>query len=117
MDRCDFKFRGELLSSHGYMLCEFDGSSSTSVVTTDSQREFTSVPMFMGKYHPILYYTYNNALIMEMSICKIDDVHGGVITPTEASSLKRWLSSPVSQEFRVGGDEYEKLFLERNFQY
>lgn len=115
MDRCDFKFRGELLSSHGYMLCEFDGSSSTSVVTTDSQREFTSVPMFMGKYHPILYYTYNNALIMEMSICKIDDSHGGTITPTEASSLKRWLSSSVSQEFRVGGDEYENYFWNGTF--
>ena len=43
MDRCDFTFRGESLSDHGYMLCEFDGSGSVENVTTDSQREMTSI--------------------------------------------------------------------------
>lgn len=115
MDKCDFIFRGESLSSHGYMLCEFDASSSASVVTSDSQREFTSVPMFMGKYHPILYYTYNNSLIMEMSICKIEDSSNYIITPTEAASLKRWLNSPCAQEFRIVSEEYRDVFWNGTF--
>ena len=55
MDRCDFTFRGESLSDHGYMLCEFDGSGSVENVTTDSQRELTSISMFGGRYFPIIF--------------------------------------------------------------
>lgn len=53
MDRCDFTFRGESLSDHGYMLCEFDGSGSVENVTTDSQREMTSISMFGGRYDSV----------------------------------------------------------------
>lgn len=110
MDRCDFSFRGELLSDKGYTLCEFGSSSSASVVTTDSQRDFTSVQMFAGKYHPILYYTYGTALIMEMYICKTDAAEDEVITPAEAVSLKRWLEAPTPQQLKIGETGYEDYF-------
>lgn len=114
MDICDFAFRGEKLSDHGYMLCEFD-SSSLSTATTDSQRTFTSISMFGGKYQPFLYYTYGDTLIMTMSICKIDDSTDYVITPLEAANLKRWLCSPTPQEFRLGGDDYSSYYWRGSF--
>ena len=51
----DFIFRDEKLSSHGYMVCDFDDASSANTATTDSQRDFTSISMFGSKYFPILY--------------------------------------------------------------
>ena len=68
MDRCDFIFRGESLSDHGYMLCEFDGSGSVGAVTTDSQRELTSISMFGGRYFPIIYSVYDGALVAEAAV-------------------------------------------------
>ena len=110
MDRCDFIFRGESLSDHGYMLCEFDGSGSVGAVTTDSQRELTSISMFGGRYFPIIYSVYDGALVAEMSICKLGNDAGSAITPKEAAALKRWLESPIASEFRVGGDDYKGIF-------
>lgn len=115
MDRCDFTFRGESLSNHGYMLCEFDGSGSVGAITTDSQREFTSISMFGGRYFPIIYSVYDGALVAEMSICKLGDNAGSAITPKEAAALKRWLESPTASELRVGGDDYEGIFWNGTF--
>ena len=98
MDRCDFTFRGESLSDHGYMLCEFDGSGSVENVTTDSQRELTSIPMFGGRYFPIIYSVYDGALVAEMSICRLGNDAGNAITPKEAAALKRWLVLPQPPE-------------------
>lgn len=88
----DFIFRDEKLSSHGYMVCDFDDASSANTATTDSQRDFTSISMFGSKYFPILYYTYNSQLVMEFSICKIGDKNNkNLISPTECAVIKRWL--------------------------
>lgn len=110
MDKCDFIFRGESLSSHGYVLCEFGGASGTSVVSTDSQREIVSIPMFGGKYHPVIYHIYGGALIVEMSICKLTNDDNYVITPQESALLKRWLHSQYASELRLCGSEYNGLF-------
>ena len=115
MDRCDFTFRGESLNDHGYMLCEFDGSGSVGAVTTDSQRELTSISMFGGRYFPIIYSVYDGAFVAEMSICKLGNNAGTAVTPKEAAALKRWLESPVASEFRAGGDDYEGIFWNGTF--
>ena len=115
MDRCDFTFRGESLSSHGYMLCEFDGSGSVENITTDSQRKLTSISMFGGKYFPIIYSVYDGALVAEMSICRHGNDAGKPITPKESAALKRWLESPVASEFRAGGTDYEGIFWNGTF--
>lgn len=115
MDRCDFTFRGESLNDHGYMLCEFDGSGSVGAVTTDSQRELTSISMFGGRYFPIIYSAYDGAFVAEMSICKLGNNAGTAVTPKEAAALKRWLESPVASEFRAGGDDYEGIFWNGTF--
>ena len=106
MRECGFTYRGETLESHGYIICEFDGSASTETVATDSQRSYTSIPMFGGNRRPILFYTYEEALVMKTSICKSDD-DDMFITPAEAAALKRWLGSPTPQVLSVEGDEYE----------
>ncbi|RGH18288.1 hypothetical protein DWV75_03550 [Ruminococcus sp. AF12-5] len=115
MDRCDFTFRGESLSNRGYMLCEFDGSGSVENVTTDSQREFTSISMFGGRYFPIIYSVYDGAFVAEMSICKSGENVGAEIKPKESAALKRWLESPIASEFRIGGNDYEGIFWNGTF--
>ena len=107
MDSCDFSFRGETLSNHGYILCSFDGADSASTITTDSQKEFTTIAMFGGKYYPILCYTYNNALVMEMDIFKPSDDDGvGSISPTESAQIKRWLGCHTPKELIFLDDDY-----------
>lgn len=107
MDICDFTFRNEELSEHGYIICEFDSGSSASTVNTDSQRDIVSIAMFGGKYHPILYYTYKDSLTMELSICKYtDNYEPEIITPEESSQIKRWLSSPTPQELSFDHPDY-----------
>lgn len=91
MNECDFSYRGETLSSHGYMLCEFDSPSSASNADTDSQKDIISISMYNGKYHPIIYCTYDSALTMEMDICKITDDDDYIIEPQETAEIKRWL--------------------------
>ena len=107
MRGCGFTFRGETLESHGYLICEFDGSSSVGPVTTDSQRSFNSISLFGGKRKPIMFYTYEEALVLKMSICKNgyddDDIR---VTPTEAAALKRWLGSPTPQVLRVDDPDF-----------
>lgn len=98
MDKCDFTFRGEALSDYGYVLCTFS-QSTISPVTTDSQRTFTSISMFGGKRFPFLFTKYDNAMVVQLSICKDPDADSPTITPSEAATIKRWLSSPTPQEF------------------
>lgn len=109
MSEFDFTFRGESLSSHGYMICEFDSSSSASAVTTDSQKEISSVSMFNGKYQPIIYSNYASALTMELSICKIDG-DNYYLTPQERVEIKRWLGCPYPCEFRLSDSKYDGYF-------
>ena len=106
MDSCDFSFRGESLSERGYVLCSFDGGSSASTVTTDSQKDFASIAMFGGKYYPILFYTYNGALIMEMEICKLINGDVSRITPLESAQIKRWLGSHTPRQLTFLDDDY-----------
>ena len=109
MEKCDFTFRGESLSSYDLIMCEFS-TTSLGPVTTDSQRTFTSIPMFGGRRFPFLFTTYDNALVVTFSVCKSPDADSELITPLEAAVIKRWLSSPTPEEFRIDGIvDYEQV--------
>lgn len=108
MYSCDFFFRGESLSSHGYALCSFDGSASMSTATTDSQKNFSSIAMFGGKYYPILYYTYGNTLTMEMDIYKPSGDRADNVSPAESAEMKRWLGCPTPQKLTFYDDDYKE---------
>lgn len=105
MRECGFTFRGETLESHGYMICEFGGSSSAETVTTDSQRSYASISMLGGRRKPIMYYTYEDALVIKISICKDSDGDNW-ISPQEAAAMKRWLCAPTPQVFRMDDPEF-----------
>lgn len=113
MKECDFSFRGELLSDHGYMLCQFGNSDSN--VAADSQKNFTSISMFNGKYLPIIYASYTDALVLKMSVCRACGSKSYIISPTECSSLKKWLNSPTAEELRLGGEDYNGYFWSGSF--
>lgn len=115
MDNCDFSFRGETLSSHGYMLCDFSGASSGGAIATDSQRSFTQMSMLGGKQLPILYYRYDTGLTIQLSICKIDTGSDMRIAPYDAQKLKRWLESPTSEKLRFLDSEYSGIYWEGTF--
>lgn len=100
MYHSDFSFRGESLSSYGFMICSFS-SESLNPIVTDSQRTFSSIPMFGGKRFPFLFTKYDNALVITFSICKLPDADCKYITPLESAVIKRWLSSPIPEAFRV----------------
>ena len=114
MDNCDFSFRGETLSSHGYVLCEFSGQASASPVTTDSQRSFSQMSMFGGKRAPILFYTYDTSLIIRIEICKKSDTDM-IITPSEAAVMKRWLEAPYQEELRFSDSDLAGYFWKGTF--
>lgn len=113
----DFTFRGESLSQRGYKLCCFNGQTSSEIAVTDSQRNFNLIHMFGGKYQPIAFTSYNEALIMEMDICKYDCPSETVliIQPNETSEIKRWLSSPIANEFRLSDTAYDGIFWKGSF--
>ena len=115
MDNCDFSFRGETLSSHGFMLCDFSGASSGGAITTDSQRSFTQMSMFGGKQLPILYYRYDTGLVIQLSICKNTDDSDMRIAASDAQKLKRWLESPNPEIFRLLDSEYLDVYWEGTF--
>lgn len=109
MDNCDFTFRGETLSSHGYVLCDFNDQSSASTVVTDSQRSFTQMSMFGGKRLPFLYYIYDSSLVIKTDICKKNE-NNLVVSPVEAALMKRWLEAPFAEELRLSGSEFSGYF-------
>ena len=100
MEKCDFTFRGESLSSYDLIMCNFS-NPSLGPVATDSQRTFTSIPMFGGRRFPFLFTTYDSTLVITFSVCKAPKAESEIITPLEAAVIKRWLSSPTPEEFRI----------------
>lgn len=110
MDKCGFLFRGETLEEYGYALCNFNGSSSASTVETDSQKEYTTIRTFGGKYQPIVCNVYGDALTMELEICKDVGDESYFISPSESAQIKRWLSSPTPHELRLSDDKYSDYY-------
>lgn len=100
MEHNDFSFRGESLGSYDFMICSFS-NEPLNPITTDSQRTFTSIPMFGGKRFPFLFTKYDNALVITFSICKTPDADCKFVDPIEAAVIKRWLSSPTPEEFKI----------------
>lgn len=115
MDKCDFIFRGETLQDHGYVMCDFNGGSSAGGVQTDSQRTFTSMSMRGGRRTPILYYTYDAGLVIQISICKDPDAADPFVSQYETVRLKRWLESPKPEVFRIVDEDYYNVFWEGTF--
>lgn len=110
MNNCDFTFRGETLSSHGYILCDFEPITDLSTIDTDSLRNFSVVSLYNGKYTPFIFSKYEDGLSMRLSICKDTNNDDYIIQPKETSKVKRWLSSPCESELRVSDSAYSGIF-------
>lgn len=115
MKGLDFTFRDETLSSYGYMICEFNSLSGATTITTDSQKSFSSIQMYGGKYHPIIYHTYDNTLIIEMDICKLENSENKIISPAESATIKRWLGSPYACKLTIDNDDLSGYFWNGSF--
>lgn len=102
------------LKTMGYFICSFDSSSSSS--STDSQRNFNSIPIENGKYHPFITSTYDSPLIMNFQIAK-DTCDGdeAEITVQEMQTLKRWLNRPLPHKLQISDEDFENIYWEGSF--
>lgn len=118
MEAKDMTYAGETLSSRGLMIASFDGSSSVETIDSDSQKTFTSVSMFYGKYQPFVFTSYEDRLVMEFTIikdpCKFEE-EDLRMTQQEVRSIKRWLNRPTPHVLRFDDEQFADVFWEGSF--
>ena len=115
----DFVFSGSHLSDFGFMICTFEGSSGSEVVTAGSNITFNTVPRHRGKTHSLTGTQYDECLQAKFTIaknpCEYDDMK---ITKDEFRDIMRWLNRNEFLEFRlIDESEYdtETCFYKASF--
>lgn len=113
----DFIYDNRSLSSFGFIVCNFDSDDDIDAVTTDSQREISSLSLFQGKFQPFASTAYSDKMVFEFSCCKNvcwnDELD---ITVDEMRDIKHWLTPPVAKKFEVADEpEYYKYYWEGIF--
>lgn len=97
----DFIYDNRSLSSFGFIVCNFDSDDDIDAVTTDSQREISSLSLFQGKFQPFASTAYSDKMVFEFSCCKNvcwnDELD---ITVDEMRDVKHWLTPPVAKSLR-----------------
>lgn len=107
------------LDDFGFMICTFEGSSGSEVVTAGSNITFNTVPRHRGKTHSLTGTQYDECLQAKFSIaknpCEYDDMK---ITKDEFRDIMRWLNRNEFLEFRlIDESEYdtETCFYKASF--
>lgn len=112
MRATDFIYDGIQLSELGYMIGYLDGGSSLGAVDTDSQRSFSNLTLFGGKWQPATVATYKDTLRFNFSViknpCNGDD--NAEISLEDIRVFKRWLNRPDFHELRIIDDEFDGIF-------
>jgi hypothetical protein len=99
MQMIDFEYNGEKLSNRNMMLCNFDSNNDT--VEIGNNVTITTVRTPNSNKHMAVGYSYDEALVMEFSICK-DVCKTDVlsISDTELNGLMRWLNRKKFCKFK-----------------
>lgn len=90
----DFLFAGELASSHGLMICSFDGNNDNSDIANGADIEFTTVKASTDDVHRHINGAYGEVLSTTFSIAKMNcrntsDIYFSV---AEQRDINRWLN-------------------------
>lgn len=87
----DFEFDGELLSDHGFMICQFDGNDNS---WSGGEVTFiTSKPPYQDR-QDYYTYSYDTPITITFSVCKNtceNDDREMYITQDDYSDMSRWL--------------------------
>ena len=111
MKATDFIYDGIQLSELGYIIAYLDGGSSLGAVDTDSQRAFSNLSLFGGKWQPVTVATYKDSLRFNFSVIKNPCNGDNAEIPLEDIRVfKRWLNRPDFHELRIIDDQFEGIF-------
>lgn len=98
----DFEYDGRLLSSFGFMICEFGGDGSLNTVDTGFNITFNKVKRNNGRKNGLASTSFEECAQTTFCICKnpqeCDDVE---IANDEYRDLARWLNRHEFLRFRI----------------
>lgn len=112
----DFTYDGASLSSKGYMVCDFGSSGDTA---EGSQLTFNTVPINKGQLFLLADTKYEQCLTTTFCICK-NPCHVAAqenlkLTPSEVSTLSRWLNKKTFRSLTFSGTEWANINFEASF--
>lgn len=113
----DFEYDGKHLSDMGYVICRFDNSGGTDIVSNGSEITFNTISTLGGRKQEFVSTRYDNCLETTFQICKDHCIYQDdyVITIEELRELTRWLNRKEYHKFKLLDDSYYNLFFEGSF--
>ena len=112
----DFTYDGATLSSKGYILCEFGNGDNT---RPGSKITFTTVPVDKGQKFLMADAKYDECLTTTLYICKdmctVSNQDNLKLTPTEVSSLSRWLNKKAYKPMIFDATGWTDIIFEASF--
>lgn len=98
----DFEYDGRLLSSFGFIICEFDGSGELNIAETGYDITFNKVTRNRGRKNGLVGTQYDECVQTTFQICKNPDEYENTeITNDEYRELVRWLNRHEFLKFRI----------------
>ncbi len=98
----DFEYDGQYLSDFGFMICSFESSSGSEVVSAGSTITFNTVPRHRGKKYSLTGTQYDECIQSKFTIakkaCLGEDM---MITKDEYRDLMRWLNRHEFLKFQI----------------
>lgn len=101
----DFEYDGQYLSSYGFIICDFDYSSGSTIANAGSKLTFNKVARNNGKQFSLTSAKYDECIQTTFDICKNPDIYENYedrqITNDEYIDLMRWLNRREFLKFHV----------------
>lgn len=98
----DFEYDGQYLSDYNFMICSFESSSGSEVVSAGSTITFNTVPRHRGKKYSLTGTQYDECIQSKFTIakkvCLDEDM---MITKDEYRDLMRWLNRHEFLKFQI----------------
>lgn len=112
----NFTYDGTTLSSLGYTLCSFDNGENRA---SGSEITFSTVAQNKGEKYLLADYKYDNCLSATLYICKnpcnVSAQTGLILTPSEISTLSRWLNKKEFRPLSFDATGWTNIILEASF--
>lgn len=106
MHATDFEYDGRYLNDYGFIVCNFNSSSSADVIDTGSKITFNTVPRNRGNDYSLVGTQYDECIEATFDICKNPDIFDDLeITESEYRDLIRWLNRKDFHRFKVLDEE------------
>lgn len=112
----NFTYDGATLTSKGYMVCDFGSGDNNGM---GSELTFTTVPINKGVKFLMADAKYDQYLTTTIQICKSPCNHDKqedlIITPSEISTLSRWLNKKSFRPLTFDSTDWSGIRFEATF--